>query len=42
MADVHGKITFKLLTPPLYWKCLKSFKFGLEDHGKVSVAVIVT
>ena len=33
MPDVHGncKITFKPLTPPLCWKCLKGFKLGLEE-----------
>ena len=30
MADVHDMITFKPLTPPLYWKCPKSSKLALE------------
>ena len=31
MVDVHGKITFKPMILPLQWRCLKSFKLGLEE-----------
>ena len=30
MANDHGK-RFKLLTPPLCWKCPKRFKLGLGE-----------